>query len=247
MIKARLSTRNPASCCGFCAAKWFGLPAIGASTRAEAEGLIAFSGVFFAWESARAEARGSLNVAVGRRRSIERLRRHRWGMTRVELLLVYVVLALAAVLLAGVNRYVQREAKCRLAEDMLLTLRESLPAYHKAVGRYPAEQPDGDAERAIATLLSESGSAEILERWPLARTRRPGNGLQFVDPWGTRFRYLIRDDSVAFGAQGSATPPAGTVPLFESAGPDREFGDADGALAKDNLSSDIPKIFGSVE
>ena len=53
-------------------------------------------------------------------------------MTRVELLLVYVVLALAMVLLAGVNRYVQREAKCRLAEDMLLTLRESLPAYHEA-------------------------------------------------------------------------------------------------------------------
>ena len=82
----------------------------------------------------------------------------RRGMTRVELLLVYVVLALAAVLLAGVNRYVQREAKCRLAEDMLLTLRESLPAYHEAVGRYPAEQEDHDAKRAIASLLSESAS-----------------------------------------------------------------------------------------
>jgi len=168
-------------------------------------------------------------------------------MTRVELLLVYVVLALAMVLLAGVNRYVQREAKCRLAEDMLLTLRESLPAYHEAVGRYPTEQPNHDAEQAIAALLSESASAEILESWPLARTRTPGNALQLVDPWGTRFRYSIRNDSVALGAQGSAKPPAGTVPLFESAGPDREFGDADGARTKDNLSSDIPKIFGSVE
>ncbi len=168
-------------------------------------------------------------------------------MTRVELLLVYVVLALAIVLLAGVNRYVQREAKCRLAEDMLLTLRESLPAYHEAVGRYPAEQPDHNAERAISALLSESASAEILKRWPLARTRVPGSGLQLVDPWGTRFRYLIRDDRAAFGAQGSAKPPAAAVPLFESAGPDREFGDADGSWAKDNLSSDIPKIFGSVE
>ncbi len=165
----------------------------------------------------------------------------------MELLLVYVVLALAAVLLAGVNRYVQREAKCRLAEDMLLTLRESLPAYHEAVGRYPAEQEDHDADRAIAALLSESASAEILESWPLARTRMPGNRLQLVDPWGTRFHYLIRDDSVAFGPQGSTKPPAGIVPLFVSAGPDREFGDSDGARAKDNLSSDIPKIFGSVE
>ncbi len=168
-------------------------------------------------------------------------------MTRVELLLVYVVLALAAVLLAGVNRYVQREAKCRLAEDMLLTLRESLPAYHEAVGRYPAEQPDRDAERAIAALLSESASAEILKRWPLALPHGPGNGIQLVDPWGTRFRYLIRDDSVTIGPQGSAKPPAGTVPLFESAGPDCDFGDTDGSRAKDNLSSDIPKIFGSVE
>ena len=168
-------------------------------------------------------------------------------MSRVELLLVYVVLALAAVLLAGVNRYVQREAKCRLAEDMLLTLRESLPAYHEAVGRYPAEQPDHDAERAIAALLSESASAEILENWPLARTHGPENRLQLVDPWGTRFRYLIPDDRAALGAQGAAKPPAGTVPLFESAGPDREFGDADRSRAKDNLSSDIPKIFGSVE
>ncbi len=73
----------------------------------------------------------------------------RRGMTRVELLLVYVVLALAMVLLAGVNRYVQREAKCRLAEDMLLTLRESLPAYHEVVGRYPAEQPDHDANAPL--------------------------------------------------------------------------------------------------
>ncbi len=171
----------------------------------------------------------------------------RRGMTRVELLLVYVVLALAAVLLAGVNRYVQREAKSRLAEDMLLTLRESLPAYHDAVGHYPTEQPNLNAEGAIAALLSESASAEILERWPLALPHGPGNGLQLVDPWGTRFRYLIRDDSVAIGTQGSMKPPAGTVPLFESAGPDREFGEADGSRAKDNLSSDIPKIFGSVE
>ncbi len=168
-------------------------------------------------------------------------------MTRVELLLVYVVLALATVLLAGVNGYVQREAKCRLAEDMLLTLRESLPAYHEAVGRYPAERPDHDAEQAIAALLSESASAEILKSWPLARTHMPGTELQLVDPWGSRFRYLIRGDSVAFGAQGSAMPPAGTVPLFESAGPDREFGDVDRSRAKDNLSSDIPTIFGSVE
>ncbi len=181
-------------------------------------------------------ARGLEGGAFGRR-----------GMTRVELLLVYVVLALAAVLLAGVNRYVQREAKCRLAEDMLLTLRESLPAYHEAVGRYPADRPDSDAEQAIAALLSELASAEILERWPVVRTGMLGNGLQLVDPWGTGFRYLIRDDSVAFGAQGSSNPSAGTVPLFESAGPDREFGDSDGARAKDNLSSDIPKIFGSVE
>ncbi len=171
----------------------------------------------------------------------------RRGMTRVELLLVYVVLALAAVLLAGVSRYVQREAKCRLAEDMLLTLRESLPAYHEAVGRYPTEQPNHNAEPAIAALLSESASAEILKSWPLALTRMPGNGLRLVDPWGTRFRYVIRDDIATIGTLGSAKPPAGTVPLFESAGPDREFGDADGARAKDNLSSDIPKIFGSIE
>ncbi len=164
----------------------------------------------------------------------------------MELLLVYVVLALAVVLLAGVNRYVQREAKCRLAEDMLLTLRESLPAYHEAVGRYPAEQPNHDAEQAIAALLSESASAKILERWPLARARTPGSGPQFVDPWGTRFRYLVRDDSAKLGAPDSAKLPAGTVPLFESSGPDREFGEADGPRAKDNLSSDIPKIFGSV-
>ncbi len=171
----------------------------------------------------------------------------RRGMTRVELLLVYVVLTLAVVLLAGVNGYVQREAKCRLAEDMLLTLRESLPAYHEAVGEYPAEQHDHDADRAIAALLSESASAETLKRWPLALPHGPGNGIQLVDPWGTRFRYLIRDDSVTIGAQGSSKPSAGTVPLFESAGPDREFGDTDGSRAKDNLSSDIPRIFGSVE
>ena len=247
MVESPLSTRYPASRCGCCAVRRLGDLAIPALARAEADGLIAFRGVLSGWESARAEARSSLNLVVGRDCPIERRRRCRRGMTRVELLLVYVVLALATVLLAGVNRYVQREAKCRLAEDMLLTLRESLPAYHEAVGRYPAEREDHDAERAIAALLSESASAEILKSWPLARAHGPGSGLQLVDPWGTRFRYSIRDDSVLLGAQGSANPSAGTVPLFESAGPDRAFGDADGALAKDNLSSDIPKIFGSVD
>jgi hypothetical protein len=168
-------------------------------------------------------------------------------MTRVELLLVYVVLALATVLLAGVNRYVQREAKCRLAEDMLLALREALPAYHGVVGRYPKEEADHNAEGAIAALLSESASAAILESWPLPRPQAPGRGLQFVDPWGTRFRYWTRDDRAVSGSPGSEELPPGTVPLFESAGPDRDFGVAAGWGAEDNLSSDIPKIFGSVE
>ena len=159
-------------------------------------------------------------------------------MTLVELLLTYVLLALLLVLMVGVSEYVQRQARRQLAEDMVLTLRETLLAYHASVGRFPGGWADGESTAAITVLLGEPACARVLQDWPvtLSAPRQPAH---YVDPWGRSFRYL----TTASGAEHrERVTMDGGVPIFESAGPDGDFGDTDLQAREDNLASDFTMI-----
>lgn len=167
-------------------------------------------------------------------------------MTRMELVLTYAVVALMMALMVGVGDYIQRESKGRLAEEMVLTLREALVAYHAATGRYPPGRRDGLSEYAIADLLVEEPSHQILGDWPAAPRNDPGSHLRFADPWGLAFRYLAAPHNPG-GPSVTAGAVGGSIPVFVSAGPDRDFGDLDSRRQQDNLSSDLPMAFKSGE
>ena len=163
-------------------------------------------------------------------------------MTRMELVLTYAVVALMMALMVGVGDYIQRESKSRLAEEMVLTLREAVVAYHAATGRYPQGRPEGRSEQAITELLGQESSREVLSDWPMHSRIGPGSHLGFADPWGAAFRYLAaphhpEPQSLTHGEKRDL------MPVFVSAGPDRDFGDLDSRRRQDNLSSDIPMLF----
>lgn len=168
----------------------------------------------------------------------------RRAMSRMELVLTYAVVALMMALMVGVGDYIQRESKGRLAEEMVLTLREAVVAYHAAIGRYPPGRLDGRSEQAITEMLGEESSRAVLSDWPVL----PNNGLDspsaFVDPWGVAFRYSAAPNhaEVPSMTRGRGMDP---IPVFVSAGPDRDFGDLDSRRQQDNLSSDIPMVFKS--
>lgn len=168
----------------------------------------------------------------------------RRAMTRMELVLTYAVVALMMALMVGVGDYIQRESKGRLAEEMVLTLREAVVAYHAATGRYPPGHPDGRSEQAITELLGDESSRGVLSDWPVLPRHAPDPHLGFADPWGVAFRYRA---SAHHAEVPSLTPGEGrdSMPVFVSAGPDRDFGDLDSRRQQDNLSSDIPMVFKS--
>ena len=172
---------------------------------------------------------------------------HRPGMTRAELLLVYVVLALVLVLMAGLGGYVQKEAKSRLAEDMLLTLREALAAYHSAVGRYPPGVDSQRAEPAMTALLAEGAARAVVDDWRASFADPAGSLVLPLDPWGLELRYLTERNLTPAQRAQLIGDGALVMPVFESAGPDRDFGDRDSSGMQDNLSSDIPMIFKTIE
>lgn len=166
-------------------------------------------------------------------------------MTLVELLLAYVVLGLLLVMVAGVSGYVQREAKRRLGEDMVITLREGVLAYRGDTGHFPSAAPDQSSVGAIAELLANAASSRLLADWPVSPPRGSDTIAQYVDPWGRSFRYVtsqngspLRREDVALNAG---------VPIFESAGPDGDFGDDRPANRGDNISSDIAALIAASE
>ncbi len=167
-------------------------------------------------------------------------------MTRRELVLTYAVVALMMALMVGVGDYIQRESKGRLAEEMVLTLREAVVAYHAATGRYPPGQPDGRSEQAITELLGDEASRGVLNDWPVLPLNGTDSHAGFADPWGAAFRYLAAPLHPEVPALTRGEGRA-AMPVFVSAGPDRDFGDLDSRRQQDNLSSDIPMVFKSRE
>ncbi len=166
-------------------------------------------------------------------------------MTAVELLLLCALLGVLVALVVGISDYVQREAKRRLAEDMVLTLREALVSYHNATGTYPPGRIDDDSQEALAAMLAERDSAVVLHDWPEALAGKAPQAGQFRDPWGRPFRYVT-----AVGAdreQGERLDMDNGVPIFESSGPDGDFGDLRPEAQEDNLASDIAMIIQRTE
>jgi type II secretory pathway pseudopilin PulG len=147
-------------------------------------------------------------------------------MTLVEMAVVLLLLGISLFLLAGWARMTRQEAKRQLAVQALRALDEAMTLYEQRFGHPPRGRPDGSADEAIAALLDDPSSAKRLDSLPAALRRTKGSRTSLVDPWGTPLRYITSvHESPAMRARVASN--AGW-PIFDSAGPDRRFGSADG-------------------
>ncbi len=155
------------------------------------------------------------------------------GMTLVEMVIVVCVLGMGLFALVGWMGGVRQDARRDLAVRLLSELDKALARYHRSEGRYPSSPGPHSATWATVTLLDHDRTRPILEALPASIWRGPGRRT-LVDPWGTALRYLSEESGSPFVKANNG------MPVFVSAGPDKDFGDQDPAGLGDNLRSDDP-------
>jgi type II secretory pathway pseudopilin PulG len=162
----------------------------------------------------------------------------RAGMTFIEFLLAC---ALAGLLLAGAaglyDHYLDK-SKIEAARSLIAALARAASLYHESTGAYPPGRIDAGCDRALIALHASPRPAQTLKGvsgpWLAAVNGLP----RCVDPWGREVRYLT--DLTEVAAYRRRLIQNGGVPIFESAGPDRDFGDSEPGDQSDNIRSDEP-------
>jgi type II secretory pathway pseudopilin PulG len=152
-------------------------------------------------------------------------------MTLIEMTIVGMALGAGLFLLTGWMATSRQAAKHDLAILLLRDLDIALARYHRATGSYPPSYGPHSAISVTLILKDHERTAPILEALPSSVWR---GARTIVDPWGTPLRYF------ATPADSPMVKANNNRPLFVSAGPDRDFGDANPARIGDNLRSDDP-------
>lgn len=160
------------------------------------------------------------------------------GVTVIELIIAYCVIAAVIWLLVGVSRHVRDRAKQEQAVQLMQALSDAMQAYQKqSQGAYPPVRTDGDAAGCLQTLAAFPPSREVLsDRLPDRWRAMLGEAREWPDPWGTPLRYVR---GTTRGRAGEAV----AIPYLESAGKDGQFGDTSNAgliRTTDNLRTDEP-------
>ncbi len=160
-------------------------------------------------------------------------------MTIVETAILAAGIGIGLFVIGGGVGAVRQQAKRNLCVRLMAGLNASLAAYFRATGLYPPGTPDSSAGSAITALQAVDASAAALHPLPDSLEVGEDPVIGCRDPWGTPLRYLTAEASNERDRREVAAN--GGVPIFESAGRDREFGAADPRLATDNLrTSDLP-------
>lgn len=158
---------------------------------------------------------------------------NRRAMTLVETVLTVSLVSFGLFLVAGWMSTMRGDAKHDLAVRMLADLDDALVRYRRATGMYPPTRGSESAISAVVDLLDQEKSRPVIESFP-ASLRRGPNRYDLIDPWGTPLRYIGQNagDPIVAANHGR--------PVFESAGPDGDFGELDTRGIGDNLRSDDP-------
>ncbi|UCG17477.1 MAG: hypothetical protein JSV19_05490 [Phycisphaerales bacterium] len=162
-----------------------------------------------------------------------------WAIATVlEIILVVGVLALAITIVSGLYTHALDRVKTRQATVLIATLDQAVRAYADACGSYPRGSPDASLRRVLPALLSIPESKRRLAALSPALLFVVDGQPRCHDPWGQQLRCLT--DRVAAPASARRVENNDRVPVFESGGPDRDFGDNDPARRADNIRSDEP-------
>jgi hypothetical protein len=154
-------------------------------------------------------------------------------MTFLEMNIAVLVLGGSLFLLAGWMRREREAAKHDLAVRMLVDLDKALVRYQRAEGQYPQTFGPDSAISVTVILADHERCRPILDSLPNCLWERRQRRV-LVDPWGMPLRYHSEK------SKHPEVAANGGRPVFESAGPDRDFGDLDPSAVGDNLRSDDP-------
>ncbi len=160
------------------------------------------------------------------------------GFTLPELVLSAALLMLVLAVVAGLYDHYLNDAKVRQMTTLIHDLSEAAALYSQATGAYPRGRDDGACDSALATMQMVPAPAAHLQALGSGLLFLSDGKLRCVDPWGRPLRYLTARS--AQPEHRRRVQANGGVPIFESAGPDRDFGDTDSACQADNICSDDP-------
>ena len=150
-------------------------------------------------------------------------RKHKNGVTLIEMVIVVAIMALLATMVIGIASRIDDRTKEKGLANIFALLESALQEYHQYTNKFP-EQPEKNftnaaaySELLYAELHSIPSSRKVLEKIgdSLLENKFGDNSTlpEIYDPWGTAFdyRYVTGDN----------------FPELISAGPDKVFGTAD--------------------
>jgi len=150
-------------------------------------------------------------------------RKHKVGVTLIEMVIVVAIIALLATMVVRIVSRIDNQAKEKGLENIFALLDSALQKYHEYTGNFP-EQAEKDFAKAPAhseyfykELQSIPTSRQVLEKISdsLLEDKWGGAGTppEIYDPWGTAldYRYVGGDN----------------FPELISAGPDKIFDTSD--------------------
>ena len=169
-------------------------------------------------------------------RTRHRLIKHQHiAMTLPEVALLAITVALALAVVTGIHGYLVKKAKEKSMAALLEKLTRSTLIYHAEYGVY-IPSTTLTADPVVKTYLKQPECASSFDN--VSEFLLDRSTFTCKDAWGTPIRYIPVNISVPSLAQ--RVKMAGDIPLFESAGPDRSFGDDSLGQQSDNLRSDGP-------
>jgi type II secretory pathway pseudopilin PulG len=159
-------------------------------------------------------------------------------MTIFETAILAAVIGVLLFVIAGGIGVIRQQAKRNLCTRLMAQLSEALAEYQKKTGEYPPGAPDSSAGPAIAALEAVEPAAAALKPLPASLHIAEDPIIGCVDPWGEPLHYLTKTAPSEHDRREVAAN--GGIPIFESAGRDKDFGRDDPTRAADNVrTSDL--------
>ena len=166
------------------------------------------------------------------------VRHRRRGMTRPELVLIAGLTILVLLVVAGLYDHYLNRAKVRQMTELVRGLSQAAALYAEATGEQPRGRADDECDPVLAALQMVPAPSAHMQTLGSRLLFLSDGKLRCIDPWGRSLRYLSVNSERPEHRR--RTEANGGIPIFESAGPDRDFGDHDSARQADNIASDDP-------
>ena len=154
-------------------------------------------------------------------------RRHKYGFTLIEMLVVVALIAILASMIIGVASHLDAQAKENGMESTLVLLDGALQEYRQFADKFPEQLEQNYANAAAhseylyyelnsvpdsRSILDKINNSLIENKYAAAGTPL-GTSPEIYDPWKMPLDYRYA--------------PGENFPLMVSAGPDKKFGTAD--------------------